>query len=121
AVAKLTSGRGADGVVETTGNAGVLGTAISCLASRGTAVIVGAPAFGTQVPVDVNFMLPGRTVVGLTMGDAETQSLIPTLVELVTTGRMPIDKLVTHYAFGDIQQAIADVLSGVTIKPVLRV
>ncbi len=120
AIAKLTSGRGVDGVVETTGNAGVLGAAISALASRGTAVIVGAPAFGTQVPVDVNFMIPGRRVVGLTMGDAETQALIPALVELVTAGKMPIDRLITHYAFGEIQQAVEDVLSGATIKPVLR-
>ncbi|MGW6929765.1 zinc-binding dehydrogenase [Lentzea sp. NPDC054927] len=120
AIAKLTSGRGVDGVVETTGNAGVLRTAISALASRGTAVIVGAPPFGTEVPVDVNFMLPGRRVVGLTMGDAETQSLIPALVDLVAAGRLPIDRLVTHYAFEEIQQAVDDVLAGVTIKPVLR-
>ncbi|GGU17013.1 NAD(P)-dependent alcohol dehydrogenase [Lentzea flava] len=120
AVAKLTSGRGVDGVVETTGNAGVLGTAISSLATRGTAVIVGAPAFGTQVPVNVNFMLSGRRVVGLTMGDAETQSLIPVLVDLVTAGRLPIDRLITHYEFGEIQRAVDDALAGVTIKPVLR-
>ncbi|MDX8148805.1 NAD(P)-dependent alcohol dehydrogenase [Lentzea sp. BCCO 10_0061] len=120
AISKLTSGRGVDGVVETTGNAGVLRTAISALASRGTAVIVGAPPFGTEVPVDVNFMLPGRRVVGLTMGDAETQSLIPALVDLVAAGRLPIDRLVTHYAFENIQQAVDDVLAGVTIKPVLR-
>jgi aryl-alcohol dehydrogenase len=120
AIAKLTSGRGVDGVVETTGNADVLGVAISSLATRGTAVIVGAPAFGTQVPVNVNFMLPGRRVVGLTMGDAETQSLIPVLVELVAAGRLPIDRLITHYEFGQIQQAVDDALAGVTIKPVLR-
>ncbi len=120
AIAKLTSGRGVDGVVETTGNADVLGVAISSLAPRGTAVIVGAPAFGTQVPVNVNFMLSGRKVVGLTMGDAETQSLIPVLVELVTAGRMPINRLITHYEFGQIQQAVDDAVAGVTIKPVLR-
>lgn len=120
AIAKLTSDRGVDGVVETTGNADVLGVAISSLAPRGTAVIVGAPAFGTQVPVNVNFMLSGRKVVGLTMGDAETQSLIPVLVDLVTAGRMPIDRLITHYEFGEIQQAVDDALAGVTIKPVLR-
>ena len=39
---------------------------------------------GTQVPVNVNIMLPGRRIVGLTMGDAETQSLIPALVRLIT-------------------------------------
>jgi aryl-alcohol dehydrogenase len=120
AVTKLTSGRGVDGVVETTGNADVLGVTISSLAPRGTAVIVGAPAFGTEVPVNVNFMLSGRRVVGLTMGDAETQSLIPVLVDLVTAGRLPIDRLITHYEFEEIQQAVDDALAGVTIKPVLR-
>ncbi|MDX3194467.1 NAD(P)-dependent alcohol dehydrogenase [Streptomyces sp. MN03-5084-2B] len=119
-VGKLTGGRGVDGVVETTGNAGVLGTAIGTLAARGTAVVVGAPAFGTQVPVDVNFLLPGRHVVGLTMGDADTQALVPTLAELVATGRFPLEKLVTHYEFGQIQQAVDDMLAGTTIKPVLR-
>jgi aryl-alcohol dehydrogenase len=83
-------------------------------------VIVGAPAFGTEVGVDVNHMLPGRTVTGVTLGDSETRSLIPTLVDLVTAGRFPIDRMVRHYAFEDIQQAANDVHTGTTIKPVLR-
>jgi aryl-alcohol dehydrogenase len=116
---ELTGGRGVDGVVETTGNAEVLRAAILTLAARGTAVIVGAPAFGTQVPVDVNFMLAGRRITGLTLGDAETQALIPVLVDLVSTGRLPLNKLITHYKFGEIQQAVADMVSGATIKPVL--
>jgi aryl-alcohol dehydrogenase len=107
-------------VVETTGNVDVLRTAIGTLAACGTAVVVGAPAFGTEVPVDVNFLLRGRHVVGLTMGDAETQALVPTLAELVTTGRFPLAKLVTHYEFGQIGQAVEDMVSGKTIKPVLR-
>ena len=98
----------------------VLRTAIGTLAARGTAVVVGAPAFGTEVPVDVNFLLPGRHVLGLTMGDAETQALVPTLAELVSTGRFPLEKLVTHYEFGQIQQAVDDMLAGTAIKPVLR-
>lgn len=120
AVAELTGGRGVDGVIESTGNVDVLRASIRTLAARGTAVVVGAPAFGTEVPVDVNFMLPGRRVVGLTLGDAETQALLPVLVDLVTDGRMPIGKLVTHYKFGEIQQAVDDMIAGVTIKPVLR-
>lgn len=120
AVAQLTDGRGVDGVVESTGNVDVLRMSVLALAVRGTAVVVGAPAFGTEVPVDVNFMIPGRTVTGLTLGDAETRSLIPTLVELVSSGRLPIDRLITHYAFDDITQAAEDMATGVTIKPVLR-
>jgi aryl-alcohol dehydrogenase len=119
-IGELTGGQGVDGVVETTGNVGVLQAAIGALAARGTVVMVGAPAFGTTVPVDVNHMLSGRQVVGLTLGDSETEALIPTLVELVAAGRMPVDRLVRHYKFEEIGQAVADVVSGATIKPVLR-
>ncbi|MFP3986090.1 NAD(P)-dependent alcohol dehydrogenase [Streptomyces sp. E11-3] len=120
AVAELTGGTGADGVVETTGNTEVAGAAVGALAARGTAVLVGAPAFGATVPVDVNFMLPGRSVVGLTLGDSETEALVPVLVDLVASGRMPVDRLIKHYKFEEIQRAVADVVSGDTIKPVLR-
>jgi len=120
ALTALTGGVGVDGLVETTGAVPVLRAGIDALAPRGTAVIVGAPAFGTEVGVDVNHMLPGRTVTGVTLGDSETRSLIPTLVDLVAAGRFPIDRMVRHYAFEDIQQAADDVHTGATIKPVLR-
>lgn len=120
ALSELTGGRGVDGVIETTGAVPVLRAGIDALAPRGTAVLVGAPAFGTEVGVDVNHMLPGRTITGITLGDSETRSLIPTLADLVTSGRFPIDRMVRHYAFEDIQQAADDVVSGTTIKPVLR-
>jgi aryl-alcohol dehydrogenase len=119
AVREITAG-GVDGVVETTGNTAVLRQGADLLAVRGTLVIVGAPAFGSEVALDVNAMLPGRHVVGLTLGDSETQALMPALVELVRTGRMPIHKLIREYPFADIQQAVADVASGTTIKPILR-
>jgi aryl-alcohol dehydrogenase len=120
ALKELTGGRGVDGVVETTGAVPVLRAGIEALALRGTAVVVGAPAFGTEVGVDVNHMIGGRTVTGLTLGDSETETLIPVLVDLLTSGRMPLDQLVRHYRFEDIGQAVSDVTSGETIKPVLR-
>jgi len=120
ALEALTGGAGVDGVVETTGAVPVLRAGIDALAPRGTAVVVGAPPFGTEVGVDVNHLLPGRTVTGVTLGDSETRSLIPTLVDLVTAGRFPIDRMIRHYAFEDIQEAAEDVESGRTIKPVLR-
>ncbi|OZE28916.1 alcohol dehydrogenase [Rhodococcus sp. 05-2255-1e] len=119
ALAELTEGSGVDGAIETTGSVGVLRTAIDALAPRGTAVVVGAPPFGTEVPVDVNAMLPGRRIVGLTLGDSETQTLIPVLVDLVVSGRLPLQRLITHYRFDDINSAVADMISGASIKPVL--
>lgn len=114
------TGGGADGVVETTGSTAVLRQGADALAPRGTVVVVGAPPFGSEVSLDVNAMIPGRRVVGLTLGDSETQTQIPALVELVRGGRMPIGRLITEYSFDDIQGAVADVASGATIKPVLR-
>lgn len=119
-LAKITGGAGVDGAVETTGNVGVLRTAVDALAPRGTAVIVGAPPFGTEVSVDVNAMIPGRSIVGLTLGDSETQALIPVLVDLVRSGRLPIDRLISYYSFDDINAAVADMVDGTSIKPVLR-
>jgi aryl-alcohol dehydrogenase len=89
AVTDLTQGGGVNGVVETTGSTAVLGAAVMTLAPRGTTVIVGAPAFGSQLGLDVNFMFPGRRVTGLTLGDSETQTLIPALAKLVADGRLP--------------------------------
>jgi aryl-alcohol dehydrogenase len=118
-IAKVTGGSGADGVVETTGSTAVLRQGVDALAARGTLVIVGAPPFGSEAAFDVNFMLPGRRVVGLTLGDSETQTLIPALVDLVRAGRLDLDRIITRYPFEDIQQAVEDVRSGKTIKPVL--
>jgi aryl-alcohol dehydrogenase len=119
-IAAITAGAGVDGIVETTGSTAVLRSAVDALAARGTAVIVGAPPFGSEVALDVNAMIPGRQVVGLTLGDSETETLIPALVELVRSRRMPLDKLITTYPFGDIQAAADDVKAGKSIKPVLQ-
>ena len=119
AVAEITGGRGVDGLVETTGAVPVLRAGIDALATRGTAVIIGAPAFGTEVSIDVNHMIAGRTVTGLTLGDSETQTLIPVLASLVASADMPVGRLIRHYRFEDISQAVADVLDGSAIKPVL--
>jgi aryl-alcohol dehydrogenase len=64
-------------------------------------------------------LLPGRRVVGLTLGDSETQTDIPALVQLVRDGRLPLDRLIGHYPFADIDQAVRDMSAGKTIKPVL--
>ncbi|KRD19405.1 MULTISPECIES: NAD(P)-dependent alcohol dehydrogenase [unclassified Streptomyces] len=119
ALVEITGGRGADGIVETTGSTAVLRRGVDALAARGTLVVVGAPPFGSEVALDVNGLLGGKRVVGLTLGDSETQSFIPALVELVKAGRLPLDRLIGTYAFADIDRAVQDMTSGKTIKPVL--
>ena len=119
ALAGITGGQGADGIVETTGNVGVLRQGVDALAARGTVVVVGAPPFGSEVSLDVNGLLGGKQIVGLTLGDAETQSFIPALVRLVKEGRLPLHRLISTYPFADIDQAVRDMGAGKAIKPVL--
>lgn len=119
ALAEITAGRGADGVVETTGNAAVLRQGVDALAARGTLVVVGAPPFGTEVALDVNGLLGGKRIVGLTLGDAETQTFVPALVRLVQDGRLPLHRLISTYPFAEIDRAVRDMRAGKAIKPVL--
>ncbi|MFD5743081.1 NAD(P)-dependent alcohol dehydrogenase [Streptomyces massasporeus] len=119
ALTGITGGQGADGVVETTGHVGVLRQGVDALAARGTLVVVGAPPFGTEVALDVNGLLGGKRIVGLTLGDSETRTMIPALVHLVRDGRLPLHRLISTYPFEDIDRAVQDMKSGKTIKPVL--
>ncbi|XKH57415.1 NAD(P)-dependent alcohol dehydrogenase [Citricoccus nitrophenolicus] len=113
------TGGGAHGVVEATGNTKVLEQAVQCTRGQGEVAIVGAPPFGQSVQVDVNFMLPGRKIHGLTIGDAEIQSLVPAILALAEQGRFPVERLVRAYPLADINTAVEDMSAGRTIKPVL--
>ncbi len=92
---------------------------MDALAPRGTALAVGAPPFGVEVGVDVNGLLPGRRVEGTTLGDGDGATLVPALVDLVADGRMPLGELVRTYSFDRFDEAVADMHSGATVKPVL--
>ena len=45
---------------------------------------------------------------------------IPQLIEFWEKGMLPFEKLVRHYEFADINQAIHDAHDGTAIKPVIR-
>ena len=120
AVCALTAG-GADFTLECSGRAAVLRQAIDSLAILGTCGIVGATPEGTEASFNVNdVMIPGRRIMGIVQGDVVSRTFIPELIELFRQGRFPFDRLVKFYSFEDVNQAMADSESGVTIKPVLR-
>ncbi len=110
---------GMDHVVEATGSTEALSQAIQALAPRGTCAVLSTYPQRSTIPLDVNFMLDGRSVLGVSEGDSEPQRFLPTLAELYAQGRLPIDKLVRAYPFEEIEKAAADARAGVTIKPVL--
>ncbi|HUY20256.1 MAG TPA: NAD(P)-dependent alcohol dehydrogenase [Candidatus Binataceae bacterium] len=117
---KRLTGGGVRYVLEASGAPRSLGCGIKLLKTGGMLGLVGAPPIGTEIPLDVNFMIFNRTIRGIVQGYSDRHTFIPRLLELHRAGRFPFDKLIRHYDFKDINQAALDSDSGVTIKPVLR-
>lgn len=84
------------------------------------ALELGATKEGTEASFNINdVMIPGRRIMGIVQGDVVSRTFIPHLVDLLAQGRFPFDRLVKFYKFEDLNQAMADSESGVTIKPIV--
>ena len=64
-------------------------------------------------------MLRAASLHAVSVGSAVAKNFIPQMLRWHRDGQFPFDKLVTSYAFEDINQACADVGSGKTVKAVL--
>lgn len=115
------TGYGVNYAIDTTGSASVIREAVSTLAPTGVCGILGAAEPGAEITLDeVHFMGGGRRLVGIVEGDSSPDVFIPMLAELNRQGRFSFDKLITHYALDQINEAIRDMESGRTVKPVIR-
>jgi aryl-alcohol dehydrogenase len=119
ALLALSGGPGVDYAIEASGNVAVLSQAMRVLAPRGTCAILGTYGPGVTVPLEADYMLDGRRVIGVSEGDSDPATFIPALVRLHELGKLPLEKLIRHYPFEQIEQAAADARAGKTIKPVL--
>jgi aryl-alcohol dehydrogenase len=119
-IRKLT-GEGVRFSLETSAQPSVFREAIEALMPAGTCVLLGSARSGTEVTIDMAFLQFGRVVRGVIQGESHSKEFIPKLVDLLMQGRMPVDRMITHYDFADINRAARDSASGATIKPVLRI
>ena len=121
AIKAATGGLGADYAVEATGVAPVLRQAVDSTAPTGTTGVIGAPALGTEVNLDINgLIVPGRTVRGIVEGDSVPDVFIPRLIELWRQGRFPVDRLMHSYDLDQLDEAAHDSEEGRVIKAVVR-
>ena len=88
--------------------------------TRGVVGLIGGSMPGTELVLDHNAMLLGRSVRGIIEGDANPQKFIPELIEYHMSGQLPFDRLVKRYGARDFAQAITDARAGETIKPILE-
>ena len=120
-VRRLAGGRGAQYCLEAAGFPEALRAAVDVLAPRGTACLVGSARAGVDVPLEMRTLQQGRMVRGCVQGESDVQTFLPHLIELYRAGKLPIERLVRHYPHAAINDAVADMLAGTTIKAVLQI
>ena len=119
AILELTGG-GPNFSLECVGNPAVFRQAVDVLPLLGVCGLLGVVAPGTEVSLNMDLIMNGRTVRGIIEGDAIPDLFIPKLIELYKQGRFPFDRMITFYPFEEINKAVEEMEKGLVIKPVLR-
>jgi aryl-alcohol dehydrogenase len=119
AIQEITGG-GAHFTLECVGNPAVFRQAVDVLPRLGVCGLVGVVPPGTEVVLDMDLIMNGRTVRGILGGDAIQDQFIPELIELYQQGKFPFDRMITYYSFDEINKAVEDMEKGLVVKPVLR-
>jgi aryl-alcohol dehydrogenase len=114
------TGGGAEFSLECVGNPKVFRQAVDVLPRLGVCGLTGVVPPFTEVSLNMDLIMNGRTVKGILGGDAIPDLFIPKLIELYKQGRFPFDRLITFYPFDGINHAVKDMETGHVIKPVLR-
>ena len=119
-VRDLTNG-GVNYALETAAVESSFAAAIASLTQRGVCGFVASPVGrGTTPIVPFDLLINGKTLCGVVQGSSVPHVFIPRLVDMIATGRFPLERLVSWYDFADINDAVADAKSGAAIKPILR-
>jgi len=118
-IAEITGGRGTTLAFDSTASPAVASAAMDSTAPGGTVLIVGVAAPGTMLPVEMTGLLLGKSLRGITLGDADPTVLIPELVALHAAGELPLERLQRRYTLEETEQAAQDMHHGVTVKPVI--
>jgi len=118
-IRELTGGQGVDFSVESTGIPEVMSQAVAALASLGSAAILGVAPDGADLRTNAFALLEGRTVTGSIVGHQAPAVLVPRILDLHDEGRFPLEAMISTYPLDDINKAVDDARSGVTVKAVL--
>jgi aryl-alcohol dehydrogenase len=113
------TGGGADFAIDAVGAVQVIVDTIACTRAGGHVALLGLDSLGKNIPIPLDLLVFNRKIQGAILGDQIPQMFIPQLVELQQAGLFPFERLITHYPFERINDAIRDAVSGAVIKPVL--
>nr|WSY55112.1 NAD(P)-dependent alcohol dehydrogenase [Streptomyces sp. NBC_00886] len=110
----------ADNALECTGIISVVRQAADSVGMLGTCALIGGAPAGAEFTLDHLTTLWGKRIVGVLGGGGRSTQLIGALIELYRQGRFPMERLVSWFAFDQIEQALEASYAGDVIKPIVR-
>ena len=120
-IEKIIDNKGADVVIDTTGNARVIEQAYELTHPDGKTVCVGVPRKGDNISI---YSLPlhfNKILTGSHGGDAVPDIEIPRYIRLIDAGKMTLEGLITHeFALEEINDALDLFRSGEAGRILLR-
>lgn len=115
----LTNGRGADHMVEASGNGKAYLNSLKAL-HRGcrcaAPAVIGPLTFDQPGFYQQNNMKETHVI---RMGDVAGKVIIPILCEMHAEGKFPMEKIMKFYRLDEVNKAMEEAESGIAIKPVL--
>lgn len=112
---KIVGDKGADVVIDTTGNARVIETAYNMTHPDGKTILVGVPRKGDNISI---YSLPlhfKKVLKGSHGGSAEPHLEIPRYIQLYKAGKLKLRDLITHeFKLEEINQALDTIRKGET-------
>jgi S-(hydroxymethyl)glutathione dehydrogenase / alcohol dehydrogenase len=121
-VKALTDGRGADYVFEAVGQPILQELAVEICRPGGVVVFSGLSPSGsaTNIP-GARLVREEKTVMGSYYGTCDAKRDFPRYAQMYSNGQLPLDKLISHrYPLESINEAYADMLSGMSVRGIIR-
>jgi len=125
-VKSITNGQGADSAIVTIGvvRNEHIGQAYGAVRKAGTVVVTGVSNGHEDAPIPgfnaLSVAMFQKRIQGALFGMASPRDAMPELLNLYTSGRLKLDELITQrYTLDDINQAYADMRSGINIRGVI--
>ena len=116
------SGTGMDLALDCAGSPEVLATCAEALGKCGTVLTVGGVSPGqTTAFQSEKFLVGGLTYRGTHQGDSVPRVMIPEMIRQWRLGRFPFDRLLSRFAFEQLDVALEEMKAGRVIKPLLVV
>ncbi len=112
---------GPDYAFDSVGAAVTMTQALMGVRPGGTAVVMGMHALKEDVPISAAALIAqNKSLLGSFAGSSKPLVDLPKLIELYRSGRLPVDKLISHrYGLEQTEQAFADLAAGKIARGVL--